>query len=92
MVAAAFGTGTTSPVALPFKIRADDLTHTDNSGGIMAVPRAAIHYLPVEFYENLREQVGGSVEPETGHFLERSWLSVFSGKASYRPLEVLTSA
>lgn len=53
-------------------------------GGVMAVPRRAITYLPRAFYERLREQVSHSVQPEEGHYVERSWVCVFSGMARYQ--------
>ncbi len=50
-------------------------------GGILAVPRRAITYLPRAFYERLRDQLSHAVEPEEGHYMERLWVAVFSGKA-----------
>lgn len=52
-------------------------------GGILAVPRHAITYLPREFYERLREQLSHAVEPEEGHYLERLWVAIFTGRARY---------
>ncbi len=56
-------------------------------GGIMGVPRRAITYLPRAFYERLRDQLAHAVEPEEGHFMERSWTAIFVGKARYQPEE-----
>lgn len=52
-------------------------------GGILAVPKRAITYLPRAFYERLREQLSHAVEPETGHYLERLWTVIFTGRARY---------
>lgn len=54
-------------------------------GGILAVPRRCITYLPREFYERLRERLSHDREPEEGHFAERSWTVIFSGRARYVP-------
>ncbi len=56
-------------------------------GGIMGVPRRAIKYLSRAFYERLRDQLSHAVEPEEGHFAERSWVAVFRGMARYQPEE-----
>lgn len=56
-------------------------------GGIYAVPRQAITYLPREFYVRLREQLSASVEPEECHYMERAWVMVFRGLARYVPEE-----
>lgn len=45
--------------------------------GIFAVSRAHIHRQPREFYEHLIRDLQDHSSPEAGHFLERSWLSVF---------------
>lgn len=45
--------------------------------GIFAVSRAHIRRQPREFYEQLIRDLEGHSSPEAGHFLERSWLSVF---------------
>lgn len=45
--------------------------------GIFAVSRAHIRSNPREFYEELIRDLEGHSSPEAGHFLERSWLSVF---------------
>jgi hypothetical protein len=58
-------------------------------GAIFGVPKAAITYLPKEFYVRLREQLSHHVEPEEGHYMERLWLVVFTGKAKYVPDESL---
>lgn len=54
-------------------------------GGVYGVPRQNITYLPREFYARLRDQLSGSVEPEEGHYAERLWLTVFSGRAKFIP-------
>ncbi len=56
-------------------------------GGIMGVPRRAITYLPKAFYERLRDQLSHAIEPEEGHYMERSWTAIFVGKARYQPEE-----
>jgi hypothetical protein len=56
-------------------------------GGIYAVPRRAITYLPAAFYARLRDQLSHAVEPEEGHYLERSWVVIFSGLARHQPEE-----
>ncbi len=56
-------------------------------GGIMGVPRRAIKYLPKAFYERLRDQLSHAVEPEEGHYCERSFATIFVGKARYLPEE-----
>lgn len=45
--------------------------------GIFAVSRKHIRRRPREFYEQLIRDLEGHSSPEAGHFLERSWLSVF---------------
>ncbi len=52
-------------------------------GGILAVPKRAITYLPRAFYERLRDQLAHAVEPEEGHYMERAWVVVFTGRARY---------
>ncbi len=54
-------------------------------GGILAVPRRAITYLPVAFYARLREQLAHAVESEVCHYCERSWTAIFTGVAHYKP-------
>ena len=52
-------------------------------GSVYGVPKKAITYLPREFYARLREQLSHSVEPEEGHYLERLWLTIWTGQARY---------
>lgn len=54
-------------------------------GGIYAVPRRCITYLPLAFYERLRDQLIHAREPEECHYCERSLVAVFQGKARYIP-------
>jgi hypothetical protein len=53
-------------------------------GGVLAVPRRAVTYLPKAFYERLREQLSHSAQPEEGHYMERAWVVIFSGLARYQ--------
>jgi hypothetical protein len=46
--------------------------------GIFAVSRVHIHNRPVEFYQQLLELVNSSPNPEAGHYIERSWVSIFN--------------
>lgn len=54
-------------------------------GGIYAVPRRAITYLPRDFYARLRDQLSHAREPEEAHYCERLWPCVWSGRARYVP-------
>jgi len=45
--------------------------------GMFAVSRAAILQRPKAFYERLSEELDHHHNPETGHYLERSWGAVF---------------
>ena len=54
-------------------------------GGILAVPRKAITYLPCEFYARLRDQLSHHREPEEGHYCERAWVVIFTGLARMTP-------
>lgn len=44
---------------------------------IFAVSRADILQRPREFYMNLLDELNYMENPETGHYMERSWLSIF---------------
>jgi hypothetical protein len=55
------------------------LTHLCYSGTI-SVERSDVLRRPKSFYESLLEEVGQSSNPEVGHYLERSWASIFSLK------------
>jgi hypothetical protein len=45
--------------------------------GIFAAHREDIMKRPVSFYRKLLEQVEGHSNPEVGHYIERSWVSIF---------------
>jgi hypothetical protein len=51
-----------------------------NPGGIFCVSANKIRIRPIEFYRKLREYVEDHPEPEEVHYLERSWLYIFSDK------------
>jgi hypothetical protein len=46
-------------------------------GAIFAVRRQCIHRRPREFYYRLLATVDHHVNPEEGHYLERSWMYIF---------------
>jgi hypothetical protein len=46
-------------------------------GAIFAVKRQCIQRRPLEFYKRLLATVDHHVNPEEGHYLERSWLYIF---------------
>jgi hypothetical protein len=54
------------------------------AGGVFGAPKAAIRYLPLLFYARLRDQLSKAVEPEEGHYVERLWVAILSGRASYQ--------
>jgi len=49
-------------------------------GSIFCVSASKIRARPVQFYEKLRSFVSDHPEPEEAHYLERSWLYIFSDK------------
>jgi len=49
-------------------------------GSVFCVSAPKIRVRPLEFYEKLREHVSDHPEPEEAHYLERSWLYIFSDK------------
>jgi hypothetical protein len=49
---------------------------------LFAVKRARIHQHPRSFYENLLREVDTMVNPETGHYFERSWYMIFSTRTN----------
>jgi len=51
-----------------------------NPGAIFCVSANKIRTRSIEFYTKLREYVGDHPEPEEVHYLERSWLYIFSDK------------
>ena len=46
--------------------------------GIFAVSKQHIHNQPIEFYKNLLNYVNTTPNPETGHYIERSWIAIFN--------------
>ena len=44
---------------------------------IIGISKENILQKPISFYENLLKEVDGVDNPETGHFIERSWYAVF---------------
>ena len=58
---------------------ANDLPSLDGVtySGIFAVSREHVHHRPRRFYENLIAYLDTHSNPEAGHFLERTWMSVF---------------
>ena len=47
--------------------------------GSFSVGRDAVSSHPVTFYAKLQGLLGGSADPEEGHYLERAWAHVFLG-------------
>ena len=47
-------------------------------GGIFSVHKSIIHKKPKKFYENLLSTINNHINPEEGHYIERSWLYIFS--------------
>jgi len=45
--------------------------------GIFAISREDIRQHPISYYKNLIKELEGCSNPETGHYFERSWYSVF---------------
>ena len=45
---------------------------------LFAVHKRLITYRPVEYYQNLLEQVDHHVHPVEAHFMERAWYHIFS--------------
>ena len=46
--------------------------------GIFAVSKKHIHNRPLAFYQKLIKSVNTSPNPEAGHYMERSWVSIFN--------------
>ncbi len=49
-------------------------------GSVFCVAAGKIRSRPIRFYEKLRDYVSDHPEPEETHYLERSWLYIFSDK------------
>lgn len=49
-------------------------------GSIFCVSSSKIRTRPIEFYEKLRNYISDHPDPEEAHYLERSWLYIFSDK------------
>lgn len=47
-------------------------------GAIFAISRRHIHTRSRDYYTTLLQQLSGSVNPEAGHYMERSWVSIFN--------------
>ena len=45
---------------------------------LFAVKRDRIHQHPRSFYETLMQEVNNAVNPEAGHYFERTWYMIFS--------------
>ena len=46
--------------------------------GVFAVSKKHIHQHPISYYERFLKQLEGHPNPEVGHYLERSWVALFS--------------
>jgi hypothetical protein len=46
-------------------------------GGIFSISRRDVHNNSKLFYKNLLDELSGSANPEVGHYIERSWYSIF---------------
>ena len=55
-----------------------DRMHRTCFTGMLATTREHIHRHPVQYYQDLADQVNVSSNPEVGHFMERSMGSIFA--------------
>jgi hypothetical protein len=46
-------------------------------GGIFSVAKEDIHNNPPYFYQDFLDEISNSSNPEVGHYIERSWYSIF---------------
>jgi len=56
----------------------DKKTDCTSYNAIFAVSKTTILNRPKTFYENLLNEVNTHHNPETGHYIERSWVAIFS--------------
>lgn len=60
------------------KLFNDQKTDCASYNSIFAVSKTTILNRPKSFYESLLNQVNKHHNPETGHYIERSWVAIFS--------------
>ena len=46
-------------------------------GGIFSISKKDVHNNSTFFYKNLLDELSSSANPEVGHYIERSWYSIF---------------
>lgn len=46
-------------------------------GGVFSISKEDVHNNPPYFYQNLLDEISNSSNPEVGHYIERSWYSIF---------------
>ena len=56
----------------------DQKTDCISYNGIFAVSKTNVLNRPISFYESLLNEVNKHHNPETGHYIERSWVAIFS--------------